>query len=48
MPEEAARKEIATATASTNIVKAETTSTSMGSVQRITPSQGRTVRNPYH
>ena len=37
MPEEVARKEMATATASTSVVKAETTSTSMGPVRRITP-----------
>ena len=37
MPEEVARKEMATATASTSIVKAETTSTSMGPVRKITP-----------
>ena len=34
---EVARKEMATATASITIVKAETTPTSMGPIQRITP-----------
>ena len=37
IPEEVARKEMATAIASTTIVKAETTPTAMDPMQRITP-----------
>ena len=37
MPEEVAQKEMATATASTHIVKTETTTTTLGPVRGITP-----------